>query len=140
MINSSCPSYLITRGVLQDPPGPPRPPPGPPRLPGPPGPPGLPKFGRVSAAFKPSRNWATSSEPLLSESHSANHFSNVPFNSARVSEPSLSVSAALKRPGPTNRPGPAPPPPRRDPPPAGPPPWGPNPWGGGRTSASLSVN
>src|SRR5206468_2388987 len=85
------------------------PPPGPPGPRPPPGPAPPAKFGRGSAALRPSRILSSFKNPLLSASHSPNHFSNVPFNSLRVSEPSLSVSAALKRPGPTNLPGPNPP-------------------------------
>src|SRR5437899_516135 len=99
-------------GVLHEPlggpppPGPPRPPPPGPRPP--PGPPGPPKFGRGKAALRPSRTWSSLNEPAFSVSHSANHFSKADLSSPRVSEPSLSASAALKRPGATNPPGPPP--------------------------------
>src|SRR5437016_1559922 len=145
MINSSRPPALIMTGVLQDPLGlpPPAKPPRPPGRrspPGPPGPPGPPKFGRGRTAVRPSRSLSSVSAPPLSESHSANHFSKVPFSSARVSDPSLSVSAAVKRPGPMNLPGPNPrPPPARGPLPGGAP-RGPNPCGGGSTSLSRSAN
>src|SRR5438309_697334 len=101
-------------GVLHDPPIGPLKPPRPPDPPGPrppPGPPGPPKYGRGSAAVSPSRSLSSLSKPLLSESHSSNHFSNVAFSSARVSDPSLSMSPAVKRPGPMNLPGPNPRPP-----------------------------
>src|SRR5438552_10159156 len=134
----------MINGVLHDPPtGPPGPrPPGPPgpRPPPPPGPPGPPKLGRGRAAFKPSRSLSSSSRPLLSESHSANHFSNVPLSSARVREPSLSASAAAKRPGAINLPGPNLRPPSGRSPPSGPPPGGPKPSGGGSTTVSFSAN
>src|SRR5438552_11461486 len=109
MINSPRPPTLMTMGVVHEPPGPPaNPPPRPPNPPArgaeapsapprpgppgpgpPPGPPGPPKFGRGSALLSPSRSFSSSSVPLLSESHSENHFSKVPFNSARVIVPSL---------------------------------------------------
>src|SRR5262245_54962992 len=107
-------------GVLHDPPigppkpprppGPPgpRPPPGPPGPRPPPGPPEPPKFGRGSAALRPSRSFSSLSEPLLSLSQSANHFAKVRFNSSRVNEPSLSASAAVNRPGAAPRAGPKP--------------------------------
>src|SRR5258707_14594853 len=99
--NSSRPSALTSRGVLHEPVG--SPPPGPPGPPGP-RPPGL-----ARTVFNPSRNWRSSRDPLLSASQAANHLENVPFNSSRVSTPSLSASATEKIPGPTNRPAPAPP-------------------------------
>src|SRR4029434_9560050 len=93
-------------GVLHDapPPGPPRPPAPPPRAipPGPPPapPPKPPNCGRGNAAVNPSRNFPSSSTPALSASQSVNHLANVPVHS------SLCVAAAVKNPGPTNRPTP----------------------------------
>src|SRR5262245_22929919 len=94
-------------GVLHEPPPPPPPPPPPgpppprpPRPPGPPWPPPPPaRFGRGSAAFRPSRSLSSLSEPVFSVSQSPNHFAKAPFNSARVREPSLSVSATPKNAG-----------------------------------------
>lgn len=145
--NGGCPPSGLPRGG--PPPGTPGPPPNwplpspgpPPGPPGPPGPPPPPKFGRGKAAFNPSRILFSSSEPLLSVSQSTNHFAKVLFSSTRVSEPSLSLSAAEKNPRPMKPPPPGPRPPPGGRAPSGlAPPGGPNPCGGGSTSRNFAVN